>query len=311
MTILTEATKFALSASYSELPSEAIEIAKRALIDYVGLTLAGSQEPISTSLQSYGIWLSGVRESRVFGTDMIVPHNIAALVNGAAAHALDYDDVSWTTIGHPTVAVAPAVFAVGEMTHSSGKEILKSYIVGVEIAHKIASLVMPEVSSNGWHTTAVFGPFGATAASGLLRNLDSESFTSALGIAASKASGIRANFGTMTKAYHAGMAAFNGTTAAILAGLGVTASESAVEGQDGFARAFAAKNVKSDSVRFGRPWDIIKPGLVFKRYPCCSGAHPALDCMLEVIAETPFTADEVESIHVGVSLLGPWVRSST
>ncbi len=305
MTILTEATKFAQSVFYSQLSAEVIEIAKRALIDYIGVTLAGSREPVSANLQAYGKWIAGCPESRVFGTHMIVPHNIAALINGTAAHALDYDDVSWTTIGHPTVTVGPAVFAAGEAAHSSGMEALKAYIVGVEIEHKIASLVMPKVSSNGWHTTSVFGPFGAATASSLMHDLDFESFRSALGIAASKSSGIRSNFGTMTKAYHAGMAAFNGTTASILARLGVNASENAIEGQDGFVQAFAAGELKSSLANLGQPWDIVTPGLVFKRYPCCSGAHPALDCVLQMLKETPFTADEVSSIHVGVSLLGP------
>jgi 2-methylcitrate dehydratase PrpD len=135
--------------------------------------------------------------------------------------------------------------------------------------------------------------------------LEKGPFTSALGIAASTASGLRANFGTMTKPFHAGMAASNGTTAANLAGLGLTAASNAIEAQDGFGQLFRGGRFERATVNFGHPWDILKPGLVFKRYPCCSGSHPAIDCLLDMLHETPFLPDQLESIRVGVSLLGP------
>ncbi len=274
------------------------------MIDYAGVTLAGCKEPVSRSIQAYVRRHSAQSESRVFGRDILVSCDLGALANGVAGHALDYDDVSWTTIGHPTVTVAPAVFASGEVRHAPGQEILRAYAVGVEIQNKIAALAMPDASSNGWHTTSVFGPFGAAVASALINTLEYEPFISALGIAASMAGGIRANFGTMTKAYHAGMTAFNGITAVSLARLGLTAAEDAIEAQDGFVQVFSGKKPKKCALRFGETWDIITPGLVFKRYPCCSGTHPAVDCMMEILEETPFSADQVESIHVGVSLPG-------
>ena len=305
MTILTQAAEFAGSVSPDRLPEEIFEIGKRALIDYFGVALAGSREPVSRVVQSYVSTQSTVSESTVLGTDLRAPRNLAALANGVAGHALDYDDVSWTTIGHPTVTVAPSVLATGETVEASGRQLLTAYIVGVEIAHKIAELTMPGASEKGWHTTSVFGPLGAAAASAHLMQVEKKAFADALGIAASTAGGIRANFGTMTKAFHAGMAAFNGTTAAMLARLGLTASDCAIEAQDGFVQVFDGNPPNDGSVAFGRPWDILKPGLVFKKYPCCSGTHPAVDCLQEMQKETPFSADQVESIHVGVSLLGP------
>ena len=224
--------------------------------------------------------------------------NLAALANGVAGHALDYDDVSWSTIGHPTVVIAPVVFAVGQVFGVSGNDIIKSYALGVEIAHKIAGLVMPQVSANGWHTTSVFGPFGAAAASALLSGLKAESFISALAIAASTSSGLRGNFGTPTKAYHAGMAAYNGATATILASLGMNAAADVIEARDGFADVFGNQTTNVHKISFGSPWDLVKPGLVFKKYPCCSGTHPAIDCILHMINETPFTAGR-GAIHKG------------
>jgi 2-methylcitrate dehydratase PrpD len=271
----------------------------------VGLVLAGSREPVSRIVQLYVGSQASIPESKVFGTNLCVSQSLAALANGVAGHSLDFDDVSWSTIGHPTVAIAPAVFATGEVVKASGQKALKAYAVGIEIAHKIATLVMPEASDHGWHTTSVFGPLGAAAACAQLMALEKKPFTSALGIAASTASGIRANFGTMTKPFHAGMAASNGTRAAILARLGLTAAGDAIEAQDGFGQIFRGQRVGQATVNFGQPWDILKPGLVFKRYPCCSGSHPAIDGILDMLDKTPFTPDQLESIRVGVSLLGP------
>jgi 2-methylcitrate dehydratase PrpD len=305
MTILADAAEFTRSAACRNIPEEVIEISKRALIDFLGLVLAGSREPVSRIVQSYVGSQATIPESKVFGTNLCVSQNLAALANGVAGHSLDFDDVSWSTIGHPTVTIAPAVFATGEVVKASGKEALKAYAVGVEIAHKIAALVMPEASDHGWHTTSVFGPLGAAGASAQLMALEKEPFTFALGIAASTASGLRANFGTMTKPFHAGMAASNGTTAAILARLGLTAAGNAIEAQDGFGQIFRGGRFEQARANFGHPWDIVRPGLVFKRYPCCSGSHPAIDCILDMLHETPFRPDQLESIRVGVSLLGP------
>ena len=304
MTILKDAVNFAKSITFNDLDVEVIEIAKRALIDYVGVTLAGCKTPVSSNIQRYAKRHSAKPQACIFGTEKKVSWDLAALSNGVAGHALDFDDTSWTTIGHPTVTVAPAVFSAGEMMNISGRQALKAYTVGVEIQNKMAAMVMPEASLNGWHTTSVFGPFGAATASALIIGLKSEQFLSALGIAASMASGIRSNFGTMTKAYHAGMASFNGATSVILAGLGIGAAENAMEAQDGFIQVFSGKKSNPIPLNFGSPWDIVKPGLVLKQYPCCSGTHPATDCILDILKETPFAAEDVESIHVGVSQLG-------
>jgi len=305
MSVISEAVEFALSVSFDDFQDKLIHTGKRAIIDYLGVTLAGSKEPASICIQHYVNGMSSCPEATVFGAGLRTSQNCASLANGVSGHALDFDDVSWTTIGHPSVVVTAATLAGAEKAHSSGREVLKAYVAGVEIQHKIAALLMPEASENGWHTTSVFGPFGAAAATALLAGLTYEQFCSALGIAASMAGGIRSNFGTMTKPYHAGMAAFNGATAAILAGHGLDASLLAIEARDGFIQAFSGKCNEEYRVNWGKPWDILDPGLVFKRYPCCSGSHPAIDCIFEILAQQPFTYSEVESIHVGVSLLGP------
>ena len=305
MSVIGEAVEFALSVNYGDFQSELIHTSKRAMIDYLGVTLAGSKEPVSICIRDYITSMASRPEATVLGAELRTSQNCASLANGVAGHALDFDDVSWTTIGHPSVVVMAATLACAEKLHSSGREVLKAYVLGVEIQHKIAELLMPEASEHGWHTTSVFGPFGAATASAILAGLNYEQFCFALGIAASMAGGVRSNFGTMTKPYHAGMAAFNGVTAAILAGHGMNASFHAIEAQDGFMQAFSGKCNREYRLSWGDPWDILKPGLVFKRYPCCSGAHPAIDCILEMRDRQPFAYSDVESIHVGVSLLGP------
>lgn len=305
MSVLRKAVKFTNYTSYYDIPREVLEIGKRAIIDYIGVTLAGSKENVSKILQDYAGWASAHPEARVIGTDKKVAANLATLVNRTSGHALDYDDVSWTTIGHPTVAVCPAAFAAGEIVKASGKEVLRAYIMGIEIMYKIAARLMPATSNNGWHTTSVFGTLGAAMSSALVLRLNENQCTSALAIAASQSSGIRANFGTMTKAYHAGMAAFNGYNAALLASRGLTGSDTAIESQDGFAKTFSGDYINDYCYDFGNPWDLLKPGIVFKRYPCCSGTHPAIDCMLDILKENAVEVSQIDSIRVGVSLLGP------
>ena len=305
MSVFSEAAKFADIMSNEDLPEEVIEIAKKALIDYVGVTLAGSKIEVSRIIQKYITRGPSIPEARVFGTNILASHDLAALANGTAGHALDYDDVNDPMAGHPTVAVASAAFAVGEFANASGYEILKAYAVGLEIENRIAQLVMPDVTQNGWHTTSVFGTLGAVSTAAMLMNLEETRFVNAIGIASSMASGIRANFGTMTKPYHAGMAAFNGCKAAILAEYGLTSSKNAFEAQDGFVQTFAGKETITNQPCFGDPWVIVNPGLAFKKYPCCFGTHAAIDCIFEILNKTSFTADDVEKISAGVGLIGP------
>lgn len=305
MTILSDAVEFARSTSYRDLPQAVVEVAKRAILDYVGCCLAGCNQPVSRKVQNYARWLTNRSDCQTIGTGARTSANLAALSNGVSGHAMDFDDVSWSTIGHPTVSVAPAAIAAAEERHASGVEAIRAYVLGVEVQHKIAELVMPTVSERGWHTTSVFGCIGAAAAAAVIYDLAPEPFVCALGLSASHSSGIRANFGTATKPYHAGMSACNGVTSAKLAELGLTSSPTAIEGNDGFAQVFSGKKLDGAGKRFGSPWDLVTPGLVFKRYPCCSGAHPALDAIFELLAEERFSAEEVASIHVGVSLLGP------
>ncbi|CAM3621268.1 MmgE/PrpD family protein [Parendozoicomonas haliclonae] len=304
-TVLEQAAGFVSQVSYDDLPQSVVEISKRALIDYVGVTLAGADMPVSTQVQAFSELQSTAGDIAVFGTDKVYNASHAALCNGTASHALDFDDVSWTTIGHPTVSVAPVSFACAQQKGLTGKDVILSYAAGVEVMHKIAGLVMPQTSDKGWHTTPVFGCIGAAAASAWLYKMPEEETRNALGLAVTMASGVRANFGTRTKAFHAGWSAYNGIQAAMFAQAGINSHPNAIEGQDGFAQTFAGMELRVGDVGYGKDWDLDTAGLVFKQYPCCSGSHPAINAFDDLLKEKPFSLEDVDSIHVGVSLLGP------
>lgn len=306
--VTEQAADFLIDLRHRPLGAEVAAIARLAITDYVGVALAGAAEPVARNVRAWAA-------ERAFGTGATVigaaglrldPEN-AALCNAVAGHALDFDDTSWTTIGHPTTVVAPVALAVAEQVGGSGADALRAYVAGVEVAHRIAELCMPEASEAGWHTTGALYTLGAAAAAALLLNLDWTTCVHALGLAASRSGGIRSNFGTQAKPWHAGMAARNGLEAVSLARAGVTASRTAIEGQDGYVAclAGAASRARLDGryLPFGAPFDLAARGLAFKRFPCCSGSHPACDLTLDLMAEHGFGADDVAEVRVGVSLL--------
>ena len=287
------------------IPKQVKDVATTAITDYLAVTIAGSQAPVAQNIQQFAASRAQNGSCQILGTDQTSSMAYASYANGVASHALDFDDVSWATIGHPTVTVAPAAFAAAEQQQLSGKDILLAYIAGVEAQHQIARWVMPALSEQGWHTTPAIGVFGATVAAGKLLGLNPEELTNALAIAASSASGVRGNFGSQSKPLHAGLAAFNGINAVELAQLGVTGKADVIESADGYAQCFTSLDLSNAKITLGKEWDLMSPGLVFKQYPCCSGSHPAVDCLSSLLEEHRFTAADIETINVGVSLLGP------
>ncbi len=303
--ITQKAASFIMDLQFQDLPPKVLHNAKHALADYVAVTISGARSPSAVMIQNHILSRKRSGKSKVFGTMMRVEVADAVLANGTASHALDFDDVSWTTIGHPTVTVAPVLFAYGEPMAISGSDIITAYVAGVEVQHKIAAALMPEVSDNGWHTTSVFGAIGSTAAAAKLLHLNESQTANALGIAASMSGGVRANFGSLTKAIHVGMVCQQGVNAVDWARSGITSSLNVIEGRDGFAQVFSGKKIDSNDVEFQKSYDLEKNGLVFKRYPCCSGSHTAIDCLDGLLQNHSIDLSEIEQIRVGVSVVGP------
>ena len=304
-TILEKASEFITSASFGALPESVRSETKKALIDYIGCAVAGSREPVSNAAVAWAQGRNCVGEATVLGRSERFAAPETAFCNGTIGHALDYDDCSTTSLGHPTTIAGPAVLALGEIQGRSGKDLITAYAVGVEVGHKLAVAANPETSERGWHTTSVFGVPMAAAATCYLMGANVSVTCNGLGISLSRSSGLRNNFGTMTKPLHAGLAVLDGMESAGLAACGITSSPLACEGKDGFIDCFSGVSRNLENIVFGKNWDLEDPGIWFKPYPCCSGAHAAVDAISEAINAGGIRYEDVASIHVGCSLLAP------
>jgi 2-methylcitrate dehydratase PrpD len=285
--------------TFEALPGAAVEMAKEAILDTTGVTLAGAKE------ETTAVVLRALRKTAASGPALIFGDTqrfdvlSAALINGVAAHALDFDDCSNTLGGHPSAPILPALWALAD--GHSGKAFIAAYAAGVECETKLARAVNFHHFEKGWHPTSTLGTFGSAAACGHLMGLSPEQLTAALALAASMASGIKANFGTMTKPFHVGQAARNGLCAALLAKEGMTANPAALEHKQGFFAVYnGAGTFHPDRIlaEWANPYDLVDPGIAFKRHPCCGSTHPAADAMLhlrETHALTPQRVAKIES----------------
>ncbi len=294
------------------IPTEAFEVATRAVLDTLGVALAGSVEPPATLSARLAPDLPG--GTVLWGQNRRTNPAYAALVNGAAAHALDYDDVQHSLRGHPSAPVVPALFAAAEAAGRSGRDLLAAYVLADEVAGRLGEAVGAPHYVAGWHNTSTLGALAAAAGCARLLGLGPEETCRALGIAASMASGLKKNFGTMTKPLHAGLAARVGYEAATLAGLGFTADDAIFDGSLGFLSVYSAGgSVNPDALvdGLGQRWQVLDPGIAVKIYPCCAETHRALDAIFLLLAETPFGPQEVEAVEALVSPVGtPLIHTS-
>ncbi len=302
--LLEALAAFVTEMDWDAVPEKEKAWARLAFCDFMAVAMAGASMPVAQNVRKFLALRPTVGRSVLMGTPERTDAVGAALFNGTASHALDYDDVSWTTIGHPTVSVAPAALACAQEAGADGRALLLSYVAGVEVMHQIARWTMPTLSERGWHTTPAYGVFGAAAAACRLYGATAEQTVNALAIAASRAGGVRGNFGTQTKALHAGLSASMGNECAKLALCGVTGCPDVIEKADGFAQCFAAP-LQDAAPDIGASWDLAEHGLVFKQYPCCSGSHPANDVWDAFVRERDLHAEDIDRIEAGVSLLSP------
>ncbi|WP_345816464.1 MmgE/PrpD family protein [Paraburkholderia sp. PREW-6R] len=281
----------------ADLPDEALRWARIGVIDTIGVTLAGAAEPCARIARTVASPSDGA--ALVLGSRLRMKPSDAALVNGTAAHALDFDDCSNTLGGHPSAPILPALLALAEENHACGLRFVTAYVAGFETQARIARAVNFHHYDKGWHPTATLGVFGACAASAHLLELDAAHTATALSIAASFASGIKANFGTMTKPLHVGHASRNGLVAALLAREGFNAGDEAFEHRQGFFNVYnGAGHYDADAplAHWAEPLDIVEPGIAIKQYPCCGSTHPAIDAMLMLVSEYGLTPDQVEAV---------------
>jgi 2-methylcitrate dehydratase PrpD len=302
MSFALELARRACALSFQALPPEAVRWAKIALLDYVGVTLAGSREPAARlALEALGALAPG--PAVLFGARGRAGALDAAFVNGTAAHALDYDDCNNTFGGHPSAPILPALFALADETGAGGRDFIAAYVAGFEVETKIALAVHFHHYTKGWHPTATLGVFGAACACARLLGLDEERTATALAIAASLASGVKANFGTMTKPLHVGHCSRNGLLAARLAGAGFEARLDAFEHKQGFFEVYngaGTYDAERALRRWADPLDIVSPGIAIKQYPCCGSTHPALDAALAIARSHDLEPEAIERIEAWI-----------
>ena len=293
--------RFVADLRYEDIPAEAREHIATGFTDCVGVMIAGSKEESVRVLTST---LSPARgeATLVFGPSS-APALEAAMINATAAHALDYDDVAQR--GHPSAVLVPAILAEAQALGASGKDMMVAYAAGYETWAELVRREPDHHHEKGWHPTGVFGAIGAAAACASLRKLDAEKATHAIALGASQSAGVMANFGTMTKPFHAGRSAQSGALAARLAANGFTASPDALEHPQGFLAAVSPKG-RVDlemPLEAGTRWKILDDKLSVKKYPLCYCTHRALDAMLDLAGEQPIDPSKVSRVSVSTSRL--------
>jgi len=308
---------FIAHAGFDRIPDKAVVEAKRCLIDGFGVILAGATVHGSAIVREHVKASASRAESTLLGPEpMSATAAQAALANAASGHAMDYDDTQLSTtpdrvfglLTHPTVPALSASLAVGERLGVSGRVFLEAFLTGFEVECKIAEAINPSHYERGFHSTGTIGTFGATASVAKLLKLSPAATAHALGIAASMSSGIRVNFGSMTKPLHAGRAAENGVTAAELASRGFTAGDDPLDGEWGF---FQVLGGGADLPRLlpalGKPYSIVDPGVSVKPYPCGSLGHPTMDAMLTLVTGHDVKPDQIARVRVraGSNILNP------
>ncbi|MBU4566187.1 MAG: MmgE/PrpD family protein [Desulfarculus sp.] len=294
-----ELVQFIQKARIQDMPGELIAKARLLCMDLLGVAAKGAQEPASRIARQVLLPQGGEPQAVIIGGDRRIGSLNAALLNGLAGHALDYDDVDQAMYGHPSVPVLPAALAAAELVEADGAALLEAYVLGVEITTKLAYGMNPVHYGLGWHSTCTMGTIGATAAAAKLLGLSDEQLRHALAMGASQASGLQQNFGTMTKPFHAGKAAQNGLLAALLAQSGFTGDQAVFEAPLGFFHLFVAGNAVDAAAildRLGRPYEIDSPGLLIKKHPSCAFSHPPADAALELAHGPGFDADQVQSV---------------
>ena len=289
--------------------ADAVRAARHGLIDTLGVALRGASESVvARALAAVAPWGSG--PARVFGHAAALPPPSAALVNGAAAHALDFDDNFDPGKAHASAVLVPAILAIADDVGANGAELIDAYAAGLQILGRIGDGVNPAHRRRGWHGTATIGTFGAAAAAARLLRLDAMQCAHALSLASSRAGGFISQFGTMAKPLHAGLAAQSGVQAAYLARAGIEGSAGVLEGPTGLTGLMVSAEFDADRAGatgfvtedIGSPPMLLSPGLRPKRFPNCGSAHRAMDALLILLDRHPASAIRHVRVHA------PWTH---
>ena len=281
------------------LQADAKELAQQCVLDWVGVALAGSREPLVGLLLAQAAEDGGNAAATVIGSDRKFSARQAALINGATGHAIDYDDTNTAAQGHVTAAVLPAALALAEAQHASGDQLLRAFAAGYEMAGMVGQYVGRAHYELGFHGTCTVGSFGAACAGAILLGLDAPTMAVALGIAGTQAGGMKAQFGTMCKPLHAGKASENGVLAAQLASRGFTGRRDLLEAPQGFAAATTPEANPQAALAIAPGGSHMRNNL-FKYHAACYGTHAALEALIRLRRDHKLSCDDVERIEIDV-----------
>ena len=302
MTITEEIATW-ITGSETILNGESIRLARNAMIDIVGCMIAGGGDE-STRRAGMVMTDFGTGSARTIGCGRHLPAPHAALVNGTAAHALDFDDNYHPTAGHATAVLAPAIFALGDERSANGASVLDAYATGLEAMAVIGNGVNLAHYELGWHTTSTIGGMGVAAAAARMCKFDKETTTHAISLAFSMASGSKIQFGTMAKPLHVGIAAMNGLLAARYAEAGITATAEPLDGKWGFRDLYVGgggEGYAKNASNIRNPTALERYGLKVKIHPCCASVHTAVDALINLMAEHDLEVDDIKSVETIVN----------
>ncbi len=295
---------FIVNTDYKAIPEKAIRSAKLHILDTIGVALASVSYPAGQIALANARRLRGSPDVTVWGSSLKTSVSVAAFTNGFLAHSIDFDD--WNALlhsGHSSCMVVASALSLGEDTHASGKDLLKAYVLGIEILTQIAS-GSPDIHKRGFHSTPIFGCMGSVAAAASIVGLTPDKIKAAFGITASGASGIHLQNGTMVKPYHAGNSARNGVEAVLLADAGFTADDAIIENPRGFCDTFfgdGSCNYQSMLNGLGDPFYMESPSLAFKKYPCSTPQFLAADATLHLVEHHNINYEDVSKVELKIS----------
>ena len=292
-----------VAESETNITGEALRLARNAMIDIVGCMIAGANDEATSRARKAIVDLSS-GSARLVGSEVSLAAPHAALVNGTAAHALDFDDNYHPTAGHATAVLAPAIFALADEHSTDGTALLDSYIAGLEAMAVIGNGVNLAHYELGWHTTSTIGGMGVAAAAARLCKFDTETTTRAISLAFSMASGSKIQFGTMAKPLHSGIAAMNGLLAARYAEAGITAASEPLDGIWSFKDLYGGSGEQGfaeGAKIMGKPIALERYGLKVKIHPCCASVHTAVDALVDLMNEHDLRVDEIKSVETVVN----------
>jgi 2-methylcitrate dehydratase PrpD len=292
--------EFVATTEYEAIPADALDAARTAIMDYVGVAVYGSEHEVGETVTAHVDRCMDGDEATLIGRGRASPTG-AALANGAYGHAIDYDDTFESIVIHPSSPMFAATLAAAEVAGATGREALAGYVLGCDVAFRVGHATYPSHYENGWHATGTVGSFGAAAAAASVLGLDAGTTAQALGVVASGSSALKKNFGTMTKPLHAGHAAETGVRAALLADDGFTADGAILEGDLGYgevmteAGGYDPERLVGD---LGEEWAVRDIG--YKPYPSGVITHAAMEALREVVVGEDLAPGDVARVEVAL-----------